>query len=874
MPLTPEQEKELADLQVHRDRLVSILQNVPESERGEAYRVGQRQTQAGAYLPSFTPEERERANESLKTLTTGTLRYGVPAVTAIATGGSSIPAQIGYGSLSSLLGETGALATEGEDLTSGKNIRRIAGSTLTGAVPAFRNAPLRSAALAGAGNVAGEAVARGEDLSAGEAAFLAGVPLAPSVVAGTAARGSRALSELTRQGAETAQDIENIGPGVQATLGQAIPRFAGYEQRTAAKVGGTALNEFLTRQGESIARAIEGIAGVKVPNEVIADNVLRAMNSAERGDVLAQLGNLKSAYDALDKTRDPIRRQIIQESIDATERGLERSVVRNFMGGMPRPTRFVEEGTQLANQMQTARQAFSEEASRRYAPVNPYNNVRGFDLNAPVASRGGGAATSIQDEVQRAFQDSPIYSGGQIIPQFAPYFSKLMPLLQSQSPATLGELKAIRESLYDAAESANQAFGTPAQRKLQAVADKITQTINAQAPSVIGAGPAADLMAANQFYAQFRPRFDRYGVANAFASMERDTGQMAQQMIGKAGKQGLDTAAVSNYITLLDDLNAARVAGVPASTGAINTIRNGLLNTAITYRGDTPTINFNALSELVNNLENQTPGALGRLGLGSRSDLNRLLALQEGLQGKPGTEQLLFLLSRNQPGGAALAPAVIANIRGVQDVAPLMNELQRRAVGGSREARQALIDIRANEINDLLTESSSKGTLQAGTSTATRQPRLQAVQETSDPDTLRRYQTTLGLPLLNRIQNQVIPGFAALQRAKAIAAGAGTTVGGTAFEAPVISGLNVPVRAAGGKLASGLVSFASDAADLVGYQTLSRIFAQAGGATGLRNVSQQLNNLSDRLVGLSRPQAIQILTDYAENGFIPEKPKE
>jgi hypothetical protein len=51
---------------------------------------------------------------------------------------------------------------------------------------------------------------------------------------------------------------------------------------------------------------------------------------------------------------------------------------------------------------------------------------------------------------------------------------------------------------------------------------------------------------------------------------------------------------------------------------------------------------------------------------------------------------------------------------------------------------------------------------------------------------------------------------------------------------------------------------------------LSRVFAQAGGATGLRNSSQQLELLSRSLSGLSRAEALKVISDYAETGIIGE----
>lgn len=874
MALTPEEEQELASLKSEYARLSGLFNDYVERSQSEAQSVGQRQMASGAYMPSFTPEQQEKLAESTKTATVGALRYGVPAIGAIASGGASIPIQMGIGALTSLAGETGALGLEGEDLTSAKNLRKMGGSALAGSVPGIRNSVIGSALLSGAGNVAGEAVARGEEIGAGEATVLGGLPLILSGATAGLSKGVAGLSELARTGSETAQQIENIGPGVQATLGQAIPRFAGYEQRTSAKVGKEALDQFLNRQGEAIGRAVEAIGGPPVSERQVIENVLAGLNAREQQDIVAQIGDLNNAYEAFKATRDPVRRQIIQDTIQATEQGLQNRIVNQFMGGMPRPSRIVEEGRQLASDMQQARGAFSEEANRRYAPVNQYMTVRGFNLTSPVAPAAGGTATSVADEVARAFQNSPIYSGGQIIPAFEPYFSKLMPLLQPANPASLGELRVIRDSLYDAADHAGTAFGKPQQRNLQMIADKITQTINDQAPTVMGAGPARQLADANAFYAKYRPRFDQYGVQNAFASMDKRAGQMSKKMISEAEAEGLDTSSVSNYLSALENMNADRIPGTPSTARALDTIRTGLLNTVIDRVGANPQINFENLSRLANDLENQSPGSLARLGLGSRDDINRLINLRTGLREAPGTDQLLFLLNQNQPAGAALAPAIIAQIRGTQGVLPLMQSLQRNAINGNMAARQALINIRANEINDLLINSSKLGSTRPNIGTATRTPRLEALQDISDRNLAERYEITLGIPLLNRIRNDVIPGFAALQRAKQTAAGAGTAVGGTAFERPITSAINVPVKAAGGKLASGLISFATDVADLVGYQTLARIFAQAGGATGLRNVSRQLDGLSRNLSGLSRPQAIQVLTDYAENGILKKSENE
>jgi len=874
MPLTPEEEKELASLEAEYAKLSGLFNDYVGKSQSEAQALGQRQIASGTYMPSFTPEEREKLAESTKTATVGALRYGIPLATALATGGASIPVQMGAGAISSLIGEGGALATEGEDLTSTKNLRRIAGSTASGMVPGLRNSPWLSPLMAGAGNLGGEIIARGEDIGKGEAALLAGIPVAPSAVAGGLSSAARGLSQLTGEGSQVAEAIERIGPRVRATLGQAIPSFAAFEQRASAKIGREALDQFMTRQGESIGQAIENIAGGPVSNSQIVDNILTGMNVRERGDLITKIGKVNSAYEALEKTQDPVRRQIIQDSIDQTEQQLQNRIVNQFMGGMPGPSRFVQEGGELASGMQQARQAYRQEAGVRYAPVEPYMNVRGFDLNAPVAPRRGGTPTSIGDEVQRAFRDAPVDANGQVIPAFTQYFSKLNSLLQSQTPATLGELRTIRDSLYDAADHAGSAFGTTQQRNLKNIANKITESIDAQAANVIGAVPARELAYANAFVSKYRPRFDEYGVKSAFASLEKRQGQMSKQIVSQAAEEGLDTSSFRNYISLLEDMAADQVPGAPTTSRAINIIRTGLLNTVIDRVGDNPVINFENLSRLANSLEDQSPGSLARLGFGNRDDINRLVNFQRANPRQAGTDQLITLLGQNQPAGAVLAPAIIAQIQGAQGIGPLMDSLRRNAVSGPtatrQAARQALIDIRANEINKLLVESSRAGTLRPGTSTATRTGRFDAITDLSNKDIREKYEATIGIPLLKRIERDIIPGFAALKRAEEAAGRAGANVGGQAFEASLKSGSKLPGSTFTGKLASGFFTFLNDVKDVAGYQILSRVFAQAGGATGLRDSSRQLELLSRSLSGLSRAEALKVLSDYAETGIIGE----
>ena len=166
-------------------------------------------------------------------------RYGIPLAIALGTGGSSIPIQIAAGALSSGLGEAGAQTIEKLDEDQDYRFGEIAGSAIRGGVPVFKGFPGATKATIGAGALGGLAGGAFEGkienplenpLSSTASAIkesLIGAAI-PGALA-TLGAGARGGAGMINRALENIQDVERIGPGTRATIGQAFPVLAGFE---------------------------------------------------------------------------------------------------------------------------------------------------------------------------------------------------------------------------------------------------------------------------------------------------------------------------------------------------------------------------------------------------------------------------------------------------------------------------------------------------------------------------------------------------------------------------------------------------------------------------------------------------------------------
>lgn len=854
MPLTPEEQQEL-----------QALMRLEESSKEKEVLTG------GEFqAPSPGTEAYSGYRDLESKMASRISKYGIPIAAGIASGGRSALQQAMIGLIAGGAGTAGSRIIEGKDVLSKEGAKETVAGGVESMVPGFKGGylPLKTGLASGGASLAGAEI-RGE-LEPDYISGLLKYGAVPTVLGGTAGTLQMGLGGLSREfgeGAKAAEEIERIGPGVKPTLGQSIRKYAGLESRVAAQVGREELSRSFELQNEAIARAVEKIAGGPrgVSREMVR-KALEGMDVRDRTELLNAADKVSNAEDALRMVRGGARQQVVEDSLEKAQKRLENAVTQKMLGQTrivgQRPEysgvfKRIEAGTQIEEATRNAKKAFSDRSEQLYEPTRPFENTPGFDLLAPVGKNG----LSVGDQIMQAFKSSPIYANGQIIPEFTPFLGKLKSILDSRSPATLAELREIRADLYKAADSAGEAFGTKSQNDLKQVAKKITETLDAQADTVLGPAAASDLRTANKFYSDFRPQFEGYGVESAFMRPGEKPGKTAGIMAEEIAKEGLASPGYANLSKLLQGLKSAGAANVPDVAPIKNLIREGVIDQAIVRSGGKVTVDFKKLSEVADQIESQTPGALKELGIGSRKDLNTLMALKEFSEGNPDVDAIVRAIKSNSDVGAAIGSRMLPYLTDVTDVQSVIKALQTRAVGGpgvagSKVAREALIDIKANEINDLLLNITKLG----------KYPRLEALSDLLTADQLERYQKTIGSPMLRLIETRILPGFKRLEQSREAARQAGSIGTGAAAERVVGGMVQAPVTAAKRGPLTALADITSDWLSLIRYDVLTKILARSGGSTGFRNAEQQLLNLNKAITGQPRTQAIRILENYAFGG--------
>ena len=866
MPLTPEEQQELqALMRIEEESALSEPRMAPApAAAGAGYGMTPQ--------PQSLKEQQERARVA-REMGSKISEYGLPIAAGIASGGRSALQQAVVGLLAGGAGKAGSRLLEDKDVLSKEGARETLAGGVESMVPGFKGAylPLKTGLATGGASLTSAGI-RGELEPTGVSALKYGAaPTALGIGAGTLQRSLAGFSKQAGEGARAAEEIERIGPGVRPTLGQSIRKYAGLEARVASQVGREELARSFEVQNQAIADAVEKIAGGPRGESLeMVKKALEGMDVRDRTELLDAAKGVTNAQDALALVRGGARQQVVEDSLEKAQKRLENAVTQKMLGQTrivgQRPEysgvfKRVEAGTQIEEATRNAKKAFSDRAEQLYEPTKAFENKPGFDLLAPV----GANKLSVGDQIMQSLRSSPIYANGQIIPEFTPFLGKLKSILDSRSPATLAELREIRADLYKAADSAGEAFGDKAQNDLKQVAQKITQTLDEQADAVLGPAAASDLRTANKFYSRFRPQFEGYGVESAFMRPGEKPGRTAGIMAEEIAKEGLASPGYANLSKLLEGLKSAGAANVPEVAPIKNLIREGVIDQAIVRSGGKVNIDFKKLSQVADQIESQSPGALKELGIGSRKDLNTLMALREFSEGKPGVDAIVKAIKSNSDVGSAIGSRMLPYLTDVTDIQSVMKALQARAIGGpgvagSQVARDALVDIRSNEINDLLLKASKLG----------KGPRLEALSDFLNPDELARYRNTIGSPMLRLIETRFLPGFKRLEEARQAARQAGSTVTGAAEERAVGGMVQAPITAATRGPVAALGDIVGTWLSLVQYDTLSKILARSGGSTGFRNAERQLLNLNKAITGQPTTQAIRILEDYAFGGKTPE----
>ena len=497
-------------------------------------------------------------------------------------------------------------------------------------------------------------------------------------------------------------------------------------------------------------------------------------------------------------------------------------------------------GARVENTIENTRAAFNDHADILYTPVRFFEDNPVFILT----QRAGRQLPSVEQAVLDLRRNYPRLASGDPNNIFSPYLTRLNAILDQNIPSSLSELRNIRNNLYEVSDEAGKSFGTPAKREIRRIADLITQTIDYQAPSYLGAADAASLRTANEFYSKFRPRFDEFGVFQAFKPEKLERGQMSDVMTERVARQGAETPAFSNPVSLINDLRASGVRNVPSSNQISEIVKSGIVNRSINQ--STGEINLTNLAADLNSVQRQGGGGLAQLGFGSTRELNRFVRFVENLPEaqRSGPEAVLALLQNGTPASLRIVSRAVQYLPDVATTRSVMDALERRAVAGSASARATQNSIRAKAIEELLLQVAEGGGTRAGTPGASGMAaRLDSLKEMAGTDSAAKLQTILGRNLFDVVQNQIVPGFRVINQSKQRAAGAGATVSGSVFE----------------KL--GTTPGLGSLTDFLGYQGLAAALAHGAGATGMVRRRDQLERLA-RLAELPPALMQQTVAKY------------
>jgi hypothetical protein len=844
----------LAEIEDEIERLSAQPDEGEEQRRIAMATAAARAGGGGFITPPLQPED-----FTSKELAPAALRYGVPLAAGLATGpvaglaALARTAAITGGAAG--LGEAGAQTVE--RVAEDKEYRpgEIAGATIRGAAPLISRAPIKTILAAGGAGVAGGAAEgktggmemAGEFVkSAAPVGFLQGLS---SVLGANRARLSGGISR--------SEQIEKIAPGkITATFGQAFPEFAGLQSRIESQTGSQELANQLLDQSKVVANAVRNITGM--PAESHSKLVSRIAQtfgglSPETGARLAnEAQNVNDAFAAVERARSEAQKSLAQDALKEAQQAFQKAIeVETLKGGIRgggvRQYQPAIMGAEVEDVIQSTKKAFTDRSAELYKPVKQFENTPAFDLGLPAGQNVG----SVEDEILGLLNKYPALKTGDQSRVFTPYLRKLEEILASKTPASLNDLRAIRDQLYDASDVAGQAFGTAAKTDIRNVAKRITQTIDFQAPYFLGQPEALALKEANAFYSQFRPRFDEFGVVQAFKPGTMETGQMAEMFTGRVARQGTETPGFANPYTLLQDLRKANVANVPAPERLADITRSGIVDRSIDpVTGD---VDLLKLAGDLNTISKQGGGGLQQLGFGTKQELDRFVQYVQKLdpaQAK-GPEAVLELLKTGTPAGFAVASRAVRTLPDLATVDSVIRTLEKQAVAGSKVAENTLLNIRAREIENILLEASTSGP----------KPNLGSLIELTDQEMREKAALILGPKIIKTIDDQFLPGFRVMERAREAAGMAGSTVRGAALERVGRAALEAPAQIATGDVIKPAVNVFSKLASAIGYGYYSKILAKGAGVSGLKE-RKELYGFLKKIADAPQPQQIQLARRY------------
>lgn len=867
----PTREAALARMAEIEKELTKLESESFTSEQDDQRRIAMATAAARAGGGGFTGPPLQDP-ETGRDLATGAVRYGIPLGVSLASGGLGIPAMMAVGAGSSLIGEVGAQGMEKQ--FEGKEYRpkEMIGATIRGAAPVFNKVPIALLKTAGSAAAAGGLGGLAEDKNPLKEGAYQGLAVGALGTIGKAAGG---MSDFLQGGIDRSGLVEymgsrlpNVGPGVEATVGQAFPIFAGLESRVVSQTGSQDLRQQLLDQSQAIARAVQGVMGAPAENY---PNLVNRISSTignlgpETGARLAnEAQNVNSAFAAVENARSAAQKSIAQDALAEAQQSFQKAVeMETLKGGMRTgavaPYQAVAAGTRIEEIGKKAKEVIQTEARRLYGPANAVEDVPAFDLFAGVGdkmsfadrandilSKIPGISTSTLTDVRKIL--------GRKRTVAAPYSADPTAPLTVSTPqlATFKEIQEIRNELYDFADFSGEAIGSKAQAEIRRLAGSLSDTVTDQAPRTLGQEVANSINAGEEFYGATRPKLDVFGVKRAFIPQTMERGQMGQAAVGGVRDQGVQAPEFANLENLLSTLQKRGVGGAPSMQPVIDDLRSGIIDQAIDKA--TGQLDLMKLAGDLNNISQQGGNGLQKLGFGTKSELNRFVQYMQNLDPATakGPEAVLNLLKTGTPAGFSVASRAVKMLPDLATVDSVMRTLEKQAINGSKAAGETLTQIRAREIEDLLLKASSEG----------RVANLGSLTELSDPAMRANVELIIGKNLMKQIDSTFIPGFRVIEEARQAAGMAGSTVRGAALERVGKSVAQGPVQIASGDVKQGVQNMLGNAAAALGYNVIAKVFAKGAGVTGLRK-RQDFTNFLQKIAEKPAPQQIELLRRYA-----------
>ena len=867
----PTREAALARMAEIEKELTKLESESFTSEQDDQRRIAMATAAARAGGGGFTGPPLQDP-ETGRDLATGAVRYGIPLGVSLASGGLGIPAMMAVGAGSSLIGEVGAQGMEKQ--FEGKEYRpkEMIGATIRGAAPVFNKVPIALLKTAGSAAAAGGLGGLAEDKNPLKEGAYQGLAVGALGTIGKAAGG---MSDFLQGGIDRSGLVEymgsrlpNVGPGVEATVGQAFPIFAGLESRVVSQTGSQDLRQQLLNQSQAIARAVQGVMGAPAENY---PNLVNRISSTignlgpETGARLAnEAQNVNSAFAAVENARSAAQKSIAQDALAEAQQSFQKAVeMETLKGGMRTgavaPYQAVAAGTRIEEIGKKAKEVIQTEARRLYGPANAVEDVPAFDLFAGVGDKMSFAdrANDILNKIP-GISTSTLTDVRKILGRkrtvAAPYSADPTAPLTVSTPqlATFKEIQEIRNELYDFADFSGEAIGSKAQAEIRRLAGSLSDTVTDQAPRTLGQEVANSINAGEEFYGATRPKLDVFGVKRAFIPQTMERGQMGQAAVGGVRAQGVQAPEFANLENLLSTLQKRGVGGAPSMQPVIDDLRSGIIDQAIDKA--TGQLDLMKLAGDLNNISQQGGNGLQKLGFGTKSELNRFVQYMQNLDPATakGPEAVLNLLKTGTPAGFSVASRAVKMLPDLATVDSVMRTLEKQAINGSKAAGETLTQIRAREIEDLLLKASSEG----------RVANLGSLTELSDPAMRANVELIIGKNLMKQIDSTFIPGFRVIEEARQAAGMAGSTVRGAALERVGKSVAQGPVQIASGDVKQGVQNMLGNAAAALGYNVIAKVFAKGAGVTGLRK-RQDFTNFLQKIAEKPAPQQIELLRRYA-----------